>query len=61
MAKQLERELKSAHGMKWLAPARQVVGPGIQRGVGNLSLATSAAAMAVKTRLASVTKTSQFL
>jgi hypothetical protein len=28
----VERELKSAHGTKWLAPAKQVLGPGIQIG-----------------------------
>ena len=28
----VERELKSAHGTKWLATAKQVLGPGIQMG-----------------------------
>ena len=28
----VERELKSAHGTKWLAPARTVIGAGIQLG-----------------------------
>ena len=28
----VERELKNAHGTKWLATARIVVGPGIQLG-----------------------------
>jgi len=28
----VERELKSTHGTKWLATAKQVIGPGIQLG-----------------------------
>jgi hypothetical protein len=38
-----------AHGTKWLATPRQLVGPAIQHGVGNLNLVTFVAALVVET------------